>query len=101
MAPTIHFKDDAHRFAGLIVLKAPDVPSVLLETGYISNDDDLGLLLSTAYRRNIAIGVRKAISANRFRPPADRRMRCTAKTFVISAKAGIHEWRLAQGACCP
>lgn len=61
MATTVHFKDEAHRFAGLIVLKAPDVPSVLLETGYISNDDDLGLLLSSKYRRNIAIGVRKAI----------------------------------------
>ena len=61
MEPTIHFKDDAHRFAGLIVLKAPDVPSVLLETGYISNEDDLALLLSNEYRRNIAIGVRKAV----------------------------------------
>ena len=61
MSPTVHFKDDAHRFAGLIVLKAPDVPSVLLETGYISNEDDLALLLSNEYRRNIAIGVRKAV----------------------------------------
>ena len=64
MEPTIHFKDDAHRFAGLIVLKAPDVPSVLLETGYISNPDDLALLLSKDYRRNIAIGVRKAIETH-------------------------------------
>ena len=64
MEPTVHFKDDAHRFAGLIVLKAPDVPSVLLETGYISNDDDLALLLSKDYRRNIAIGVRKAVEAH-------------------------------------
>jgi N-acetylmuramoyl-L-alanine amidase len=61
MEPTIHFKDDAHRFAGLIVLKAPDVPSVLLETGYISNPDDLALLLSKEYRRNIAVAVRKAV----------------------------------------
>lgn len=64
MEPTIHFKDDAHRFAGLIVLKAPDVPSVLLETGYISNPDDLALLLSKEYRRNIAIGVRKAVETH-------------------------------------
>jgi len=64
MAPTVHFKDDAHRFAGLIVLKAPDVPSVLLETGYISNPDDLALLLSKDYRRNIAIGVRKAVETH-------------------------------------
>jgi len=61
MEPTIHFKDEAHRFAGLIVLKAPDVASVLLETGYISNDDDLALLLSSEYRRHIATGVRKAV----------------------------------------
>lgn len=61
MSPTVKFKDDAHRFAGLIVLKAPDVPSVLLETGYISNNDDLALLLSKEYRRDIAVGVRKAI----------------------------------------
>ncbi len=61
MSSTVHFKDEAHRFAGLIVLKAPDVPSVLLETGYISNDGDLALLLSPQYRRNIAIGVRKAV----------------------------------------
>lgn len=64
MQSTIHFKDHAHRFAGLIVLKAPDVPSVLLETGYISNDDDLALLLSKDYRRNIANGVRKAVETH-------------------------------------
>lgn len=64
MSPTISFKTDAHRFAGLIVLKAPDVPSVLLETGYISNDDDLALLLSKEYRSNIAVGVRKAIETH-------------------------------------
>ena len=64
MEPTVHFKDDAHRFAGLIVLKAPDVPSVLLETGYISNPDDLSLLMSRDYRRNIAVGVRKAVETH-------------------------------------
>jgi len=61
MEPAVKFKDDAHRFAGLIVLKAPDVPSVLLETGYISNPDDLDLLLSRKYREDIAVGVRKAV----------------------------------------
>jgi len=61
MESSIAFKDDAHRFAGLIVLKAPDVPSVLLETGYISNDEDLKLLLSSDYRKTIARSVRKAV----------------------------------------
>jgi len=64
MSPTIPFRTSYHRFAGLIVLKAPDVPSVLLETGYISNSDDLKLLLSPEYRRNIAVGVRRAVETH-------------------------------------
>jgi N-acetylmuramoyl-L-alanine amidase len=64
MSPTVHFKDSAHKFAGLIVLKAPDVPSVLLETGYISNPDDLQLLFSRDYQHDIAVGVRKAVETH-------------------------------------
>lgn len=64
MSDTVHFKDSAHRFAGLIVLKAPDVPSVLLETGYMSNSEDLQLLFSHVYQHDIAVGVRKAVETH-------------------------------------
>jgi N-acetylmuramoyl-L-alanine amidase len=64
MSPTVPFKGEFHRFAGLIVLKAPDVPSVLLETGYISNDADMRLLFSRSYQRDIAVGVRRAVEAH-------------------------------------
>jgi N-acetylmuramoyl-L-alanine amidase len=63
LSPLIALKPDFHKYAGLMVLKAPDVPSVLLETGYISNDDDLALLTSTSYREKIASGIRRAIEA--------------------------------------
>ena len=33
-----------HRFAGFAVLKAPDVPSALIELGYLSNPTDERLL---------------------------------------------------------
>ncbi|PTQ12423.1 N-acetylmuramoyl-L-alanine amidase [Sphingomonas oleivorans] len=64
MSPMIAFRTTFHKFAGLIVLKAPDVPSVLLETGYMSNDDDLKLLFSKDYQKKIATGVRRAVEAH-------------------------------------
>ena len=34
------FRPDYHRFAALVVLKAPDVPSILFESGYLTNATD-------------------------------------------------------------
>ena len=64
MIPAVPFKSDFHRFAGLVVLKAPDVPSVLLETGYMSNEDDVHLLFSRDYQHDIAVGVRRAVETH-------------------------------------
>ncbi len=64
LSPLIGLKPTFHKYAGLMVLKAPDVPSVLLETGYISNDDDLALLMSDEYRHKIALGIRRAVEAH-------------------------------------
>lgn len=58
----MNFRTDSHRFASLMVLKAPDVPSVLLETGYVSNADDIALLNSAAYRKRIAESVNQAVT---------------------------------------
>jgi N-acetylmuramoyl-L-alanine amidase len=44
----------AHRSAGFAVLKAPDVPSVLVELGFLSNARDEKNLRSKAYLRKIA-----------------------------------------------
>ena len=45
------------RSAGFRVLKAPDVPSVLLELGFLSNPDDEKRLTSDAWRDRMADGV--------------------------------------------
>ncbi len=46
--------DNTHRFAGFAVLKAPDIPSVLLEMGYLSNPDEVRLLQQAQYRDRMA-----------------------------------------------
>ncbi len=50
-----------HRFANLGVLKAPDVPSVLLEAGYLTNKQNARFLNSRDGQRRIAKAVRRAI----------------------------------------
>jgi N-acetylmuramoyl-L-alanine amidase len=47
--------------AGFRVLRAPDVPSVLVELGYVSNKDDLQSLLSETWRDRTAASVAQAI----------------------------------------
>ncbi len=61
LSDRIRFRGEFHHFAGFYVLKAPDVPSVLLETGYISNADDAAVLFSTKGQRTIADGIAMAI----------------------------------------
>jgi len=42
--------NNPHRFAGFQVLRAPDIPSILLELGFLSNEGDEKLLLSEEWR---------------------------------------------------
>lgn len=48
--------------AGFAVLKSPDVPSILVETGFISNPTEEANLGSRAYRRKLATAVRKGVT---------------------------------------
>ncbi|MFZ2065132.1 MAG: N-acetylmuramoyl-L-alanine amidase [Xanthobacteraceae bacterium] len=47
--------------AGFRVLKAPDVPSVLVELGYVSNREDLRSLMSDTWRNRTADSIAKAV----------------------------------------
>lgn len=50
-----------HRFAGFKVLKAPDVPSVLVEIGYMSNRRDEAMLTSPKGRVRLVEAVAAAV----------------------------------------
>jgi N-acetylmuramoyl-L-alanine amidase len=54
---------NTHRFAGFAVLKAPDVPSLLIEMGFLSNARDARSLASARYRKRLAVAVTKALDS--------------------------------------
>jgi N-acetylmuramoyl-L-alanine amidase len=49
------------KFAGFRVLKAPDIPSVLIELGYVSNRQDIKSLTSADWRVHTADSIAQAI----------------------------------------
>lgn len=62
-----------HRFAGFRVLKAPDVPSVLVELGYVSNKHDDRLLTDPTRRAALMRAILRAIDIYfKSRQSADR-----------------------------
>jgi N-acetylmuramoyl-L-alanine amidase len=61
LKPTTKLHVHPIKSAGFIVLKAPDVPSVLVELGYMSTKDDLGRLTSAPWRARAADSVAQAV----------------------------------------
>ena len=49
------------RFAGFAVLKSPDIPSVLLELGYLSNPDDARNLAQPNYRAKLGQAIVRSL----------------------------------------
>ena len=58
----VNLINNPHRFAGFQVLRAPDVPSVLVEVGYLSNKDDEKLLQDAAWRKVAVERIAHAVS---------------------------------------
>lgn len=57
----IPFKVETSQSAAFVVLKSPDVPSVLFEIGYLNNPEDMGRLSSPAGRNAFAGTLAQAI----------------------------------------
>jgi N-acetylmuramoyl-L-alanine amidase len=60
--------NNPHRYAGFMVLRAHDVPSVLLELGFLSNPEDEKLLLDAEWRNKVSD--RLATAVGRYRAKA-------------------------------
>ncbi len=55
--------ENPSRHAGFVVLKAADIPSVLVEMGFMSNPSDEAALRQAAHRAQVAEAMRHAIEA--------------------------------------
>jgi N-acetylmuramoyl-L-alanine amidase len=63
MKTAVHMHKRPLKSAGFRVLKAPDVPSVLVELGYVSNKGDMGNLNSENWRSRTADAMARAVDA--------------------------------------
>lgn len=63
LTDTVKLNKNPQRAAGFHVLRAHDVPSVLIELGYMSNADDEALLTSKKWRDRTADAVSRAVTA--------------------------------------
>ena len=61
LGPVMELSTKPHREAGFKVLRSPDVPSVLVELGYLSSQRDLDLLQSAEWRASVTGSMAKAI----------------------------------------
>ncbi len=57
LPPSIRKLERPHRYAGFRVLKAPDIPSVLIELGFLTNAEDERLLLTKEHRARLVKSV--------------------------------------------
>ena len=63
ISPLTELSGNPLRSAAFVVLKAPDVPSVLVELGYLSNVADVGRLNSAKWRTAMAEAMSKAVDS--------------------------------------
>jgi len=63
--------------AGFAVLKAPDIPSLLVETAFISNPEEEALLINPAYQNQLADALMRGIENYFLRNPPMARNRAT------------------------
>ncbi len=89
-----HEKVEQARF---VVLKSPDIPSVLIETGFISNRQEEKNLSSPSYQRRMALAIFKGL--NRYfwdYPPAGSYLYAKAKTKSYRVTKGDTLSKIAQ-----
>jgi N-acetylmuramoyl-L-alanine amidase len=61
MSKMAHLHKKTVQQAGFVVLKSPDIPSILVETGFISNPTEAQRLKSSSYQKQLADSIHKGV----------------------------------------
>ncbi len=61
--PDVMLLENPSRHAGFVVLKAADIPSVLVEMGFMSNPQDEAALRKPKHRLQVAAAMKRAVDA--------------------------------------
>ncbi len=69
MKGVAHMHKKSVQYAGFMVLKSPDIPSILIETGFISNPAEARLLQSAGHQRKLARSIFSGIKTHFSRKP--------------------------------
>jgi N-acetylmuramoyl-L-alanine amidase len=77
--------------AGFAVLKSPDIPSILVETGFISNPEEARKLSTESYRRRMAAAIHEGIVGwFQIHPP-------TGTLLAYQREQGLREYTIVSG----
>src|SRR5262249_58943085 len=58
----VRLLNNSHRSAGFVVLKAPDIPSALVELGCLSNRDEEKMLRVATYQKKLATSILRSVN---------------------------------------
>lgn len=98
MIDSTRVRFDKVRLANLGVLKAPDIPSVLVESAFISNAEDEAVLKSTKGQRKIAQAIARGISGFIERPSEIARVRSgPSDAPLIASTTAYRHYAVARG----
>jgi N-acetylmuramoyl-L-alanine amidase len=79
--------------AGFVVLKSPDVPSILVETGFISNPQEAARLRTKAFQKKMANAIFKGLKSYFYSHPVAN----TYIASVVEAKRKLRSYKVVSG----
>ena len=76
--------------ASLEVLKSPDIPSMLIETGYLTNPDEARRLNTSAFQQKLARGIAQGVMSYFYDAPPEGTLVAWQKSNGIVPSPGVY-----------